>query len=138
MSVNFLSPTRNPRKTFKKLYEQAKNDNDVVIGDAVITKRLQARGIDVFPSPVNVLDGFCGKLGRIYYAGAINGNDNVAMNALREEKARRSIEMQIRYGYIPQLGAPSVPYSIQSYHDLLLEDSERMFTVAPAIAPAIR
>lgn len=80
-------PTRNPRKTFAE--ELALSQDDIRIGDSVITKRLQKRGIHVFATPISVKDGYKRTLGRITYAAAIDKNDAVAVAALAEERARR-------------------------------------------------
>ena len=113
MSLNFLSPCRRPRTTFKRIVLEY--GHAVHIGDAVITKRLQKRGIKLFPAPVSVMDGFRGKIGRIYYAAAIDSRDPLAMAALTEERRRHNFRHE----------------NLQAYHELLLEDQYREFQCAP-------
>jgi hypothetical protein len=91
---NFVSgsiATRRPRTTFAREIAQA--TNDVRIGDSVITRRLQARDVNVYATPVSVTDGFARRLGRINYAAAISRDDAEAVAALAEENERRNAEI---------------------------------------------
>ncbi len=87
---------RNTATNFRALKTAAEQRGDIQIGDSVVTKRLQARGVNVYSTPVSMSPGFIRKLGRINFAAAISAHDPEAVAALKEERERRQREIEAR------------------------------------------